>query len=345
MRTLPADYNLDQVRDSGEYSLVVKDVAHILTVKSDKDAKGRSYTIQTLTNVENGSELFRVKHTKGWTDWLGRLDSRAFDDVLSHINRAASGVEPATDKRDGLMSATDKAKLDGIPATADKTPNVQQMIDDVLKGIAKTLADTTASKNHAHDQYITHDELNAAFEQFMRRDEFTTKAIMKLIHEALKDYAVDYFLGYDKLALKDDITANKIKNLLGDIDAARLQGKSAAAFAQKDHVHDQYMPRPKRTSGKTARIVDSGAFIPNQENGRLEHYTNGGDHNFEAPQVATDMKVLITNGPKAGVINFVGFTEVIAPLTSKPGAMFLVHVIKIGPYADAIVKVLRNGDE
>lgn len=345
MKILAPDFNLDQV-GVGEYVATLKGDAYVLVVKAAVDASGRGFTLQTLTKVSDGSELFRAKYGKGWTNWLKRLDGRALDDVLSHVNRTAVGIDVATDHVDGLMSAADKAKLDKLPPDADKTPDIGTLLESVVGDMANHVRGYAAPKDHAHDEYVTRDELAKVVADLLPTDKFTTAEIMKLIHAALGDYALSHFKGLEKLAKKEDITPAKIRQAVGEVDAARLGGKSASAFALKDHSHDEYQKRPRIGAGKhSSRLVSSGSFIPNQENSRVEHYTNGGDHFFEAPQVTTDMRVYIVNGPKAGVVTFKGFSEVIDNLPSKPGMTFLVHVVKVGPHASADVRVLRTGDE
>lgn len=344
-KILKGDYNLDQV-GVGEYVVTLKDRACWLVVTNGIDDANNSFTKQVLTHLDDGAEQFRVKYRGPWTPWLKRLDERTLNNAISHINRVASGVPDASDKSSGLMSAADKAKLDGIPPDADKSPDFDAKLRAFAKLVSQIVKEQYAPKEHEHSEYLTRKELGAILQHFVNQEEFTTAKIMKMIHTALVQYNVSDFKGTENFATKKDIAVEKIRGMMGEVDAARLQGKAASYFATREHAHSEYQPIERAGVGKRpSQTVSGGAFIPNPAKGRLQYYANAGAHVFEAPQLPFEGRVLITNNEGAGVIKFKGFADHVDDLPATVGAQYLVHVIKIGPMSIADVKVLRTGGE
>jgi hypothetical protein len=346
VKVLKDDYDLDLVQAPGDYLVVIKGRARELTVTTGKDTYNVGYVAQTLTAIDDRSEMRRSKYKGGWSPWYGKLDERALNDAISHINRIAAGVPPASDKVDGLMSAADKAKLDGINPGADKTPDIDRRLTILVEHIGKIVRDTYALKDHEHNGYVSKRELGDILQKFVNREEFTRAAIMKMIHDALVEYNVSDFKGTEKFLLANAFTAENVKKMLGSVDASTFQGKNLSYFAPRDHTHGEYMPAERAGVGKhPSQTIKGGSFIPNPAKGRLQYYANAGDHTFEAPQVPFEGTVLITNMDGAGVITFKNFTVPLDDLPATPGAQYLVRLTKVGPVSLAEVKVLKTGGE
>ncbi len=137
--------SLNVVRHPGRYAIdsptnAPESGAFILDVIAGE--VNNSHTVyQVLINVATGDEWTRlfVKYT-GWASWLSRGSSSAVSTDLAVANRTGSTLDitsstgddvtlPAvTTSLSGLMTATDKTKLDGIAAGADDFINTDLSI-------------------------------------------------------------------------------------------------------------------------------------------------------------------------------------------------------------------------
>jgi hypothetical protein len=349
-KILKPDHNLDVIKDSGDYVVKLKDVAHLLTVKSGLTGDNHAFTTQILTNIDTGEETFRTRAPfESWTPWYARLDKRHLDEAISKINALMAGegkaIDVASKEVAGLMSAADKVKLDGIPADADKSADVGEAIDSALEEVSRKLM-AYAPHNHEHTNYVTKAELGKILLAFVNREEYTAPNIMAMIEDNLKGVPVASFKGAEALAFKKDITGEALRQQLGKINADKLGGKDADQYAAANHKHDEYAKRgveTKRTSSNNG--VVRGEFTPNPDKGSLQRLTNGGDMKFKAPVAVGDyeMVVLIENGTKAGVVEFVGFTHRIADMPSAAGLRYLVRIAKVGSVVGAEIRVMSPG--
>jgi hypothetical protein len=345
---LKAGYDINTLRSTGEYSYVEGDKYYFLKVTSLHDAKERRCVIQERVNLHNGDLEVRVRAPDGgFTPWTPRVSP---EQVTQMLVSAANGepIKNACPERSGLMSRDCFNKLEGIEdgATADMTA------EDIIKALGGEInavklngksGDAYAAHDHTHDDLATVDWARSVEVRVAELD-----ALLQEVLAVLRDVSVHDIRGAEDFARVSDLTKLKLLSILGPIDAASLDGKKADSYAPADHKHDEYVKRggvEARRDSANLGTVTNGEVILDPSKGRLQRYTNGGDHKLKAPSATGDheFKVLITNSGAAGVIELSGFDGPQPYIPSTPGAQHLVTVTKIGPVVDIEVKALRGG--
>jgi hypothetical protein len=352
---LTQSHRLDDVRAPGQYVLPSPHGTRLLTVVAALDADNQGFVVQTLLCVDDGAEYVRVRTPKGsWTEWAKRLyasDSLATKDFVQKLlGGAVEGVplEDASEASAGLMSSDAYLKLKGIEegATGDQTAEEVLALLKDAKLDAATLGGRSpceyASKDHEHGQYVTASMVRDALLHFVPLETFTPDNFAKLVEMVAKRINVGAFAGADEYVRRSDLTAELLLDILGKLDAATLGGKAADEFAAREHAHEEYAPRKQIAKKHTANQGSvKGEFVPNPERGTLQRIANVGDILFKAPSLLGDyeMKVLIVNGPNAGVVEFKGFSNELEWLPSSAGK-YLVEITKLGEVTLADVRVV-----
>lgn len=93
------------------------------------------------------------------------------------------------------------------------------------------------------------------------------------------------------------------------------------------------------TAGYSATPYDAGTqstgtFTPDEANGCMQHYINGGAHTLAPPTNNTTIVIQVTNNGSAGTITTSGFTKVtgVTPTTTN-GDDFIAYVTKINGFS------------
>lgn len=348
-------HKLNDVRKSGQYVVPSPHGARLLTVVEALDADNTSFVVQTLLCSEDGAEYVRVRTPEGsWTDWAKRLyadDTLATKEFVQKLlGGAVEGVplEDASAASAGLMSADAFKKLQSIEhgATGDQTAEEVIALLKDAKLDAATLGGHKpceyARAEHEHDQYVTHSMVRDALVHFVPVEMFTPESFAKLVSMVAKRVDVGLFAGAPELLRRDELTKETLLDILGDLNATTLGGKKPAEFAAREHSHEEYAPRKQQSKKQTANQGSvKGEFTPNPERGKLQRIVNTGDILFKAPSLVGDyeLKVLIVNGPNAGVVEFKGFSNDLEWLPSSAGK-YLVEITKLGEVTLADVRVV-----
>lgn len=279
-------------------------------------------------------------------------------------------MEDATARYAGLMSAEDKRKLDSIEEGANRSYDIKEL-EKILLAVNARVAEfssNAAPVGHDHDKrYPTKEAVARAVERKVDRDDFLS--MFNQLLDRRDDIRAAKLGGkvLNDFVLKEDLTYTALRDLFATFkkplgDAATLEGKALRDLQKMfqprtDAVVSEHKPASfkagHRMEAASGGVMSAGkVFTPDPLKSNLWKYRNGGPHIFRAPIATGDyeIKVIISNDARCGLIAFDGFTSVFgdnidgfAELHPVEGEVYLIKITRIMPHLIAeVVRVNKS---
>lgn len=133
--------------------------------------------------------------------------------------------------------------------------------------------------------------------------------------------------------------------LLDDVDAAAqrttLDAQQYDADTLKADVAD-VLTAGFASTPYNAGTKSSGTFTPDEANGNMQYYVNGGAHTLAPPTNNTTIILQVTNNGSAGAITTSGFTKASGDsITTTNGDDFFFYITKCNGFSSLYVEALQ----
>lgn len=301
--------------DDNAYSLLASSLTAIATsltvTTSEGDlfpiVAGADYFKATLVDASGNKEVIKCTARSSASDTMTiargqdgttALTWAAGDIISLRVNASALTAYEA--HIDATADAHTASAITNVPAGSIAATNVQAAIDelDSEKATAAEVAAHLADAADAHDasaiSYVNTTSGLTATEVQAAIDELATEA-------PLVAHLADTVDAHDASAISylgsTNLVATDVEGALDELDSEKVN-KGVTSTLTTGYA----------TTPGNLGTISTGTVTPDEANGAMQYYVNGGAHAIAPPANSTSICFTVTNNATAGAITYAGFT-------------------------------------